>query len=97
MTTVSALEPSTNGYARQSVASSGQFYISLVGGVYQANSPTISFVATGGSWGPVQNLFLTNKSDNTGVLIASVSLVQSITVVNGQSVSMQMSLALQDG
>ncbi len=93
---VDASEPSTNGYIRQSVASTGQFTVNIVSSVNQADSPIVTFNASGGSWGPVSNLFLTDKIDNTGFLIASVALSQTITVSSGESVSMRMGLSLKD-
>src|SRR5690242_5545507 len=46
-------EPTQFGYARQPVSSTSGFTISLnAQNVYQATTSTITFVATGGSWGP---------------------------------------------
>jgi hypothetical protein len=89
-------EPSTNGYVRQAVASLNKFTLILVGGINQARSPIITFSASGGSWGPVLNLFITDKIDNSGLLIASAALSQSTTLSSGQSVSMRMGLSLRD-
>jgi hypothetical protein len=89
-------EPTVNGYARQAVSSSGQFNIVTVSSVHQANSPILSFHASGGSWGPVHNLFLTDDAGYAGKLIASVPLSQSLTVNDGETISMRMGLALRD-
>jgi hypothetical protein len=91
-------EPSSNGYARIPLSSTGVFTVSLpTGGThYRADGPIISFVALGGSWGPVSNLFLTTQSDNTGVLIASVPLTQTVTINTGEAVNMRMGLTLKD-
>lgn len=89
-------EPSINGYARQSVSSTGQFVVSFVGGVYQAKSPILTFTASTGPWGPVKNLFMTNKSDNSGYLISSAPLSQTITVAAGESVTMRLAMSLRD-
>lgn len=89
-------EPTSNGYSRVAVSSSGVFTVSLSGSHYRANSPIISFSATGGSYGPVKNLFLTTKNDNTGVLIASVALTQTITPTAGDTINMRLGLSLKD-
>lgn len=88
-------EPSGNGYFRQAVSSSSQFQITLAeSGHTKAVSPIVTFVASGGNWGPVQNLFLTDQADNTGFLIASVALSTTLTVNDGEGVHMRMSLTL---
>lgn len=90
-------EPSTNSYFRQAVASLNQFTISLtIEGINIARSPIVSFVASGGSWGPVTNLFLTDQTDNSGYLIASVSLTSALTVEDGEGIHMRMGLSLKD-
>lgn len=89
-------EPTTHGYTRQSVSATNQFAISLTGGSYQILSPILTFSASGGSWGPVTTLFLTDKSDNSGSLIASVALPTATTVAAGQTIAMKMGLSLQD-
>ena len=89
-------EPSTNGYTRQMIASTGQFTISQVGGIYVAESPIVSFSASGGAWGPVRNLFLTTQTDVTGYLISSVPLSQQVTVEDGASINVRMALGLKD-
>jgi hypothetical protein len=96
MSTVAVVEPTDNGYFRQAVSSSGQFTISTVSNIHRANSPIITFSASGGSWGPVRNLFLTTSPDSSGYLIASVPLAQVLTVSDGESVSMRMALSLKD-
>ena len=97
MSTIVA-EPNNNGYGRIGLSSSGVFTVVLpVGGThYRANGPIISFLANGGSWGPVSNLFLTTQPNNTGVLIASVPLTQTVTVNTGEVVNMRMGLTLKD-
>ena len=87
-----------NGYSRQAVASSGQFVMGSSGGHAVANSPIIHFSASGGSWGPVRNLFLstTRQSDYTGYLLASVPLSQTVTLADGESISVRMGLTLKN-
>ena len=91
-------EPSGFGYLRQQIPSSGANSFTLVfeGSNYRAVSPPIQFSAINGSWGPIKNIFLTNKSDITGFLISSASLQNSIIVENGQSITMRMAMALRD-
>jgi len=89
-------EPSTNGYARIPVSSTGVFNVTLQSSHYRAEGPILSFSASGGAWGPVRNLFLTTQVNNSGVLISSVSLGQVITVSNGEAINMRMGLSLRD-
>ena len=90
-------EPSiANGYQRESVASNGEFTVGISGGINLATGPIVTFRATGGSWGPVRNIFLTNESDDSGYLIASIALSAPITLNDGQIVSMKLGFSLQD-
>lgn len=89
-------EPTTNGYLRQSVLSQSQFTPELTGGNYRVLSPIVAFSATGGDWGPVRNMFLTDRSDNSGSLIATATLSQPLTVEDGHVVSLRMALSLKD-
>lgn len=89
-------EPTVNGYARQPISSSSFTVVSTFG-AYQANTPIVTFSAAGGSWGPVSNLFLSTSLDNSGKLIATVTLNQSnLTLINGQIIRVRMGLALRD-
>lgn len=89
-------EPSTNAYSRQTVSSSNFSIITSSSGAKQANSPTLLFRASGGSWGPVRNIFLTTALGfgANSILISSVPLSTSITVSNGEIVTMRMGMAL---
>ena len=89
-------EPSTNGYTRQALSSTTGFTVALSNGVNRATSNIVSFNATGGSWGPVRSLFLSDKVNNTGTLISSVLLSSATTVQNGDSVNLRMALSLRD-
>ena len=93
---LSGSEPVGNGYSRQQVSSTGTFSLATdTGNHAMALSPIITFTATGGgTWGPVTNLFFTNKTDNSGSLIASVALNTSVIVYSGQGIHMRMGLAL---
>ena len=90
-------EPSSNGYARQQILPA-QFTVSLTSGSnYQVTGPIVNFAATLGSWGPVQNLFLTTVGTGTGgILISSARLSQSVTLSPPNIVSMKFSFALSN-
>jgi hypothetical protein len=95
-------EPSVNGYARQKIASgastdnTSQFTI-LTESPYTAQSSILFFSANNsGSWGPVSNLFMTNKSDGSGYLISSVPLSTTTTVATGTSIYVRMGFQLSD-
>lgn len=89
-------EPTTNGYTRQTVNSLVGFAIELESnGNYVAQSGTVTFTAAGGSWGPVQNLFLSTISGNaTGYLLSSAILGAARTVNNGESLVGSISVGL---
>lgn len=88
-------EPFINGYTRQPVSSTNGFVIEIVGGVHRATAAIVGFSAIGGSWGPVSNIFLSDKPNNTGVLISSAKLTNPVTVASGDTVNMQMALSLR--
>lgn len=97
MTTISTSnEPSTNGYNRASVSSTGQFSVSVSVSNNIATSPVVSFTATGGSFGPIRNMFMTDESTNSGFLIASVPLTTQLTVSSGETIAARMGLVLKD-
>lgn len=87
-------EPTGNGYARQPISSSTGFAISLSNNNYQATSSIATFIATGGSWGPVQNLFLATSQTSTGFLLSSVALDASRSLTIGQQLTMRLALSL---
>jgi hypothetical protein len=91
-------EPSSNGYSRQGVHSSGDFTanFNLVTSHWQAISPVVSFQAFGGSWGPVQTLFLATTVDNSGLLISSAKLPTTVTVNAGDAITMRIAVMLKD-
>lgn len=89
-------EPSTTkGYARQAVASSGDFAINFEQNHHVATSPIVAFQAITGNWGPVSNLFITDKADNTGYLIATAILPSGVVVEAGQSITMRIGMQLR--
>lgn len=92
-------EPSSNAYSRNPIPS-GNFTITTTSGsvIRQANSPALLFRASGGSWGPVRNIFMSTNLGygNNSVLISSVPLSTSITVADGEIITMRMAMALSD-
>lgn len=96
LNTAYILEPNQNSYERQSAHIDEFSIITNSTGNIQANSPVISFRATGGSWGPVKNIFLATSLGSSGYLISSASLSQSLTVSDGEIITMKMSFTLKD-
>jgi len=98
LTTAAALgEPSTNGYARIEVERSavGWPTLALDSGDYQATSKTVTFSASGGSWGPVYCAFLGTTSNNTGKLISYAALSTGRTLASGESLQITYKVKLQ--
>lgn len=89
-------EPSTNGYSRVAISSSGGFTLQQVGGIWRAVSGLLQFTSTGAGYGPVKNLFLTTEVNNSGVLIASNALSSAVTLTGGDTINLRMSLQLRD-
>lgn len=89
-------EPTVNGYARQSLSSTTGFVVELASGIHRAKGSIVTFNAIGGSWGPVRNMFLTDKIDNTGTLISSASLISPVTLNSGDAANMRISMQLKD-
>lgn len=89
-------EPVSYAYSRQAVASSNFSITTVSSGNKQANSPTLLFRASGGSWGPVRNIFLCTALGygTNSILVSSVPLSTSITVADGEIVTMRMAMAL---
>ena len=89
-------EPGGAGYERQAISSSGDFAMNFERDHFVATSPIVAFRATTGNWGPVSNIFLTDKEDNTGYLIATATLSTAIEVDSGNSVTARIGLQLRD-
>lgn len=91
-------EPSTNGYSRQAINSSGDFVVTLPDGLtnYRATSPIVAFQAVGGDWGPITNIFLCNSANVEGDLIASSALPSALSVADGDTITMRLGLTLKD-
>lgn len=91
-------EPNSNSYERQKVQSDNFSVIVGSSNHRQANSPTVIFKAIGGSWGPVQNIFLTTNLGygTNSILISSAALSRNITVSDGEIITMRMAMALSN-
>jgi hypothetical protein len=93
-------EPSGNGYSRQPVSSATGFtienYTLNSAQHWQARSQVISFTGSGGSWGPVSSVFLTDKLDTSGFLISTAPLGTTRTIGNGEVLSFRFILNLFD-
>lgn len=88
-------EPSANGYARQSVNSKGFSLTKEASGSWRATGSSILFNASGGSWGPVSNIFMCTGLDyGPSVLISSVPIGQNLIVQDGETITMKMALSL---
>lgn len=89
-------EPTSNAYQRQSIQNNNFSVTPNQSGGRQATSPTILFKAIGGSWGPVKNIFLsTGLGYTSGVtLISSASLSRTITVSDGEIITLKMAMSL---
>ena len=96
LTTAYILEPNENSYERQRSSINEFSILTANSGFLQANSPLISFRAIGGSWSPVRNIFIATSLGNSGYLISSAPLTQTLTVKNGEIVTMKMSFGLRD-
>jgi hypothetical protein len=85
-------EPDTNGYTRQPIAS---WMIESTGAFFRSVSSLGVFTASGGSIGPVRNLFLCSSLDDSGILIASTLLSGSTTIADTESYSVRFLLSFQ--
>lgn len=90
-------EPSGNGYARQTVnrdgTASGWPTLALDSGDYKATAKVVSFVASGGSIGPVTSAFLVSATNNK--LVSYTALSQSRTLADGDTLQVTYSVKLQ--
>lgn len=97
---LSGVEPTTGGYARQAISSENGYTFETTGTspeIYRANSSTISFSATGNYGLTVYNLFMaTSAIAGQGVLVASVPLTSGLNLVDGDSVNVRMAVQLHD-
>lgn len=99
-------EPSTGGYARQSLSTGGtgaggqDLVMSQVTGAYRLTSKSLTFThnTTGASWTGLLNMFLTDASSGTsGKLYCSVALSTSRTIANtGESLTCTIYIGLSE-
>lgn len=94
-------EPISHGYIRQAVSSqtgndTGWNITFNESGYFKAMSSIVTFIASGGNWGPVKNLFLTNKSDNSGKLLSTVSLSSDVSLTDGDAINLRIAMTLRD-
>lgn len=90
-------EPTGNGYSRQAVSSATGFTVEENSGHWRAKSQTVSFSASGSSWGPVSNVFLTDRSDDTGYLISTAPLGVTRTIAPTDAITFKFSVSLANG
>lgn len=86
-----------NGYSAQLLERSTTGFPTkeLDSGDYRIISKELTFTAAGGNIGPVTTAFLATTSDNTGKLIAFVDLAMTRTILDGDSMVVQMRIKLQ--
>ncbi len=89
-------EPSSGGYERQAISSSGDFSINFEDSHFVATSPIVAFRATTGDWGPIKNLFLTTADDSSGYLISTAVLDSVVSLSAGESVTMRIGMRLRE-
>lgn len=98
-TVVTNGEPAGNGYSRLPVAVSPADWTleQDMSGDWQAVSAIVDWKALGGNIGPVRNLFLTDVASGTaGVLIASATLTQQVTLEPGSHLLASMTVKLTE-
>jgi len=90
-------EPSGNGYVAAEVTRDnvGWPTLELNSGDYRVVSKELSYTASGGDIGPVNCAYLATTSDNSGYLISAVALALSRTVVDGDTLYLQLAVKLQ--
>lgn len=96
--TISSLvgEPGSNGYSRQPINSTSGFTVDNSSGTFRATTAVVTFRAISKTWGPVQNIFITDKNDLTGYLIASANLGSPFSLASGDSINLRLAMTLKD-
>lgn len=89
-------EPFGGGYERQTIQSSGDFAMNFENSHFKAVSPIVAFRSTSVSWGPVSNLFMTDRDGDSGPLITTVTLDSPVLLEIGQTVNMRIAIMLRD-
>jgi len=90
-------EPSGNGYSAQLLERSTTGFPTkeLHDGDYRIVSKELTFTASGGQIGPVITAYLATTSDNSGILLAYRSLSMTRTILDGDSMTVQMRIKLK--
>jgi hypothetical protein len=90
-------EPVGNGYTPQLLEASSEGFPTkeIDAGDYMLTSKEITFTATGGNIGPVSTAFLATTLDNEGRLMAFVSLALQRTILENDSMIIQIKIKLQ--
>ena len=90
-------EPSTNGYVREEIErdSVGFPTIELNDSDRRIISKEVEFTAVGGDVGPVNGAFLCTSSDNTGVLVGSLSFGIERTIKAGDLMTAKMKIKVK--
>jgi hypothetical protein len=85
-------EPSGNGYSRQPIARSSLGWPTMEkdNGDWRAVSSEITIQASGGNVGPISGAFLCTSSDDTGILVCSISSPVERTIQAGESFAFQL-------
>jgi len=86
----------TYGYAAQTVAKSAVGFptLEMDAGDYRVVSAAITFTASGGTIGPVNTAYLATTSNNTGKLLAYVSLSTARTLLDGDQLQVTLRIKL---
>lgn len=89
-------EPSGNGYSAQLLERSTVGFPTKeqVLGDYRLVSKEITFTASGGQIGPITTAYLATTQDNSGSLIAFKALPISRTILDGDSMIVQLAIKL---
>ena len=90
-------EPIGNGYSPQTVERSAVGFpdLSLDAGDYTITSKVVTFTAAGGDIGPINTAYLATTSNDTGFLIAAVSLAASRTIVSGDGLEVYFKIKMK--
>jgi hypothetical protein len=89
-------EPSTGGYERQAIPSTGSFAMNFESLHWVATSPIVTFRATVSGWGPVTCLFLSTSNDNSGSLLSTAILESAILLSANDTITMRIGMRLKD-
>lgn len=90
-------EPSTGGYTAQTLERSTVGFPTLEKheGDYRVVSKLITFTASGGVIGPVNVMYLATTTDNTGILVASISMSVARTLQSGDFLQVTIKIKLK--